>query len=90
MNKTELIKEFAKATETRQTDAKVALEKLQEVVFEALKNKEEVKVFDGVTLYSVYKEAHEARDPRTGDTIQVAGKYVPKVKLGKAIKDLVL
>lgn len=89
MNKTELIRAIAEKTGNTQKDTKVFIDALQEVTFETLKS-DEVKLMDGVTLYSVYKEAHEARNPQTGETVMVDGKYLPKVKLGKAIKDAVL
>ena len=35
------------------------------------------------------KEAHEGRNPLTGETIQIAEKRVLKIKQGKKLKDLV-
>jgi len=37
----------------------------------------------------VMRDARTARNPRTGETVQVAAKRVPKFKAGKALKDAV-
>ncbi len=37
----------------------------------------------------VMRDARTARNPRTGETVQVAAKRVPKFKAGKALKDTV-
>lgn len=86
MNKTELIKAVADKAGYTQKDVKTVMETLQEVVFNTIKT-EEVKLMDGITITSVYKEATTARNPMDGSTVQVAAKYAPKCKFGKAIKD---
>lgn len=35
------------------------------------------------------RDARSARNPRTGETVEVAAKRVPKFKAGKALKDTV-
>jgi len=37
----------------------------------------------------VMRDARDARNPRTGETVRVAAKRVPKFKAGKALKDTV-
>lgn len=88
MNKTELVKVLADKTGFTQKDVKTVMETLQDVVYSTIKD-EEVKLMDGITLTSVYKEATTARNPMTGATVKVAAKYAPKCKFGKAIKDAV-
>ena len=47
----------------------------------------EVKILpSGVTLVSTYNEAHEAKNPQTGEVINVPGKNRVKAKLGTTIK----
>ena len=88
MNKTELIKAIAEKAGYTQKDVKVVMETLQEVVFNTIKD-EEVKLMDGVALTSVYKEATTARNPQTGETVNVPAKYAPKCKFGVAIKNAI-
>lgn len=86
MNKTELVKAIAAKADFRRDNVKEVLDAMQEVVFATLKD-EDVKIMDGVTLSAVYKEAHEARNPKTGETFTAAPKYLPKVKFGTPIKN---
>lgn len=88
MNKAEFIRAISKKAGKTQEETRKFMDAVQEAAFENLKDGE-VKLIDGVTLYTVYKEAHEARNPQTGEMIQVEAKYVPRVKLGKAVKDAV-
>ena len=50
---------------------------------------EEVKIFDGLTLVGVHKDACQKRNPLTGEMVDVAAKTAPKAKFGKAAKDAV-
>lgn len=88
MNKTELVKVVAEKTGYTQKDVKAVMEAVQEVVYSTIKT-EEVKLMDGVTLTSVYKEATTARNPMTGATVDVPAKYAPKCKFGKSVKDAI-
>ena len=69
-------------------DASYILESLQNVVFDTLKDEEEVKLFDGLVLAVVEKNARMARNPMTGELIEVPAKKAVKAKFGKAIRDL--
>lgn len=89
MNKVELIREVANKTGFTQKDVKFILQGIQDAVFDNMRGEEGVKVFDGVTLEAVYKEAHDGRNPKTGEAISVPAKYVPHVKFGRAIKEAV-
>lgn len=88
MNKVELIKVIADKTGFTQKDVKTVMEAVQDVVFTTIKN-EEIKIMDGITLTSVYKEATTARNPMDGSVVNVPAKYAPKAKFGKAIKDAI-
>lgn len=88
MTKTDLVKVVAGKTGFTQKDVKAVMEAVQEVVFTTLKD-EEIKLMDGVTLSSVYKEASTARNPQTGEIVAVDARYAPKCKFGKAIKDAI-
>ena len=89
MNKTEFVKAIATETGFTQKDVKAVLDTAQTVAYEAMAKEEEVKVFDGLTLMGVHKDATTARNPMDGSTVNVPEKTVPKAKWGKAAKDAV-
>ena len=90
MNKAEFYKAVAEKTGMTQKDTRTVFETAQEIMFEAVKNEDEVRMFDGVGFTRVYKNPRTVRNPQTGSSMEVQGKYVPKVKMGKAFKDAVL
>ena len=89
MNKVEMIQEIAANTGFTQKDVKLVMESMQTVTFNALVKGDEVKLMDGVTLSKVHKDAHTARNPRTGETVMVDAKNAVRCKFGKQIKEAV-
>ena len=87
MNRTEFIKALSIETGKTQKELKELLDVMQDIIYKEMAAEGEVKLFDGVTLSGVKKEARLARNPQTGETIEVASKVAPKAKFGKACKD---
>lgn len=89
MTKVELVKAVATETGFTQKDVKTVLEATGKIAYAEMAKQEEVKLFDGLTLMGVYKEAGTARNPLTGESVDVPAKIMPKAKFGKAAKDAV-
>lgn len=89
INQNEYVKLIATATGYTQKDVKAVLDAAQTVVYEAMAKKEEVKVFNGLTLSGIAKPACVKRNPKTGEDVQVPAKVAPKAKFGKFAKDSV-
>jgi DNA-binding protein HU-beta len=89
MNRTEFVKAVAEATTKTQKEIKEVLEAMQTVAYGEMAKCEEVKIFDGLTLTAVHKEACQKRNPATGAMVDVPAKNAPKAKFGKAAKDAV-
>ena len=87
MNRTEFVKAVAEKAEMTQKAVKEVLDVMQEVAYVEMAKCEEVKMFEGLTLIGVQKEATTARNPKTGEVIDVPAKVAPKAKFGKAAKD---
>ena len=66
-----------------------AMEKLLETIIETLKTGEEVSI-SGLGIFSVRdRAARQARNPRTGELVQVPAMRVPKFRAAKALKEAV-
>lgn len=89
MNKAEFIKEVATKAGKTQKDVKELLEVMQTVVFDTVKAEDEVKVFDGVCLMGVHKDACVKRNPIDGTQVNVPEKTAIKAKFGKTVKDYI-
>ena len=89
INQNEYVKLIATATGYTQKDVKAVLDAAQTVAYDAMAKKEDVKIFNGLTLVGQEKEACVKRNPKTGEDVQVPAKVAPKAKFGKFAKDSV-
>lgn len=89
MNKGELIDSVASAADVSRAEATRAVDAVIDSVTQSLARGESVSIV-GFGTFSVKKRAaRTGRNPRTGDTIQIAASNVPGFKAGKALKDAV-
>ncbi len=89
MNKSELIEAVASAADLNKADAARAVDGVIAAVTEALKAGDQVTIVGFGTFLVRKREARTGRNPRTGETIQIAASNVPAFKAGKALKDAV-
>ena len=89
MNKTELIAAIAEKTNLTKKDSELALAAALEAITEALVEGDKVQLIVFGSFEIKNREAREARNPRTGETIKVAASKAPVFKAGKALKDKV-
>jgi len=89
LNKAELINHVAANAELSKADAAGAVEAVLAGITSALKNEDTVSLVGFGTFSVAERAARTARNPRTGEPIEVAASKAPKFKAGKALKDAV-
>ena len=89
MNKTELVAAVAAKAGLSKKDAEAATKAVVDAVTEALANGEKVQLVGFGTFEVKARAAKTARNPRTGEVIEVAASKVPAFKAGQALKDAV-
>ena len=89
MKKVELVREFSQRGDITTKKSRELLSVLQDILFDHIEDEDGIKIFDAVTFKTAYKNPRKARNPRTGESIEVPGKYVPKVVFGKQLKEYV-
>ena len=89
MNKTELIAEVAKKCGISKKDAEKVLAAFTETVTESLTAGEKVQIVGFGSFEVVNRAARTARNPRTGEAVEIAASKAPAFKAGKALKDSV-
>ncbi len=89
MNKSELVAAVASATELSRTDAAAATDAVFSAITDALKNGNAIQLVGFGSFSITDRAAREGRNPRTGDSIQIAASKQPKFKAGKSLKDAV-
>ena len=84
MNKTELIAAVAEKSGLSKKDSEAAA-----AITEALKAEDKVQIVGFGSFEVKKKAAHMGRNPRTGETMEIAASKNPTFKAGKALKDAV-
>lgn len=87
MNKSELIVALAQKAEISKKDAEKAIAAFVDVVTETLKAGDKVQLVGFGTFESKERPARTARNPRTGEEIEIAASKTASFKVGKALKD---
>lgn len=91
MNKSELVDALSDATGMTKAEAGRALDALfspdEGIIAGAMKKGQRVQVTGFGTFESRHRKARTGRNPRTGDTIQIAASNTPAFKAGKGLKD---
>ena len=87
MNQSELIEIVAQATEPNQAAAGQAVKAVVNAILDGLLADEAVRV-SGLGIFNVAaRPAREGRNPRTGETIEIAASKALRFHAGKAVKD---
>ena len=87
MNKTELIKAMAAKADVTKKDAEACLSAFMDSVKETLKNGDSVQLMGFGTFGVSERAARIGRNPRTGETMEIAASKVPTFKAGHGLKD---
>src|SRR6202011_5300343 len=87
MNQSELIEKVAQTTELNQATAGQAVKAVVNAVLDAHLAGEAVRV-TGLGVFNVAaRPAREGRNPRTGESIEIAASKAVRFRAGKAVKD---
>lgn len=89
MNKTELITALAKKAEISKKDAEKALTSFTNIVADTLVDGDKIAITGFGTFEVIERAARTGRNPKTGETIEIAASKSPKFKAGKALKNAV-
>ncbi len=89
VNKNDLVAAVADAAGLTKADAAKAVDAVFDSVTSSLKSGTEVRLVGFGTFSVVQRKATTGRNPRTGETIQIAASKQPKFKAGKGLKDAV-
>ena len=90
MTKSELIERLAnKQTHLPCRDVELAVKAIVEYMAQALANGKRIEIRGTGSFSLHYRKPRTARNPRTGDSVELHGKYVPHFKPGKELRELV-
>ena len=90
MTKSELIELIAsRQAQLSAKDVELAVKTILEHMSQTLQTGERIEIrgFGSFSLH--YREPRKGRNPKTGDAVQLTGKYVPHFKPGKELRERV-
>ena len=87
MNKNELSAAIAAKAGLTRKDAEAALCAMSDIIAESLKNGEKVQIVGFGAFEVKERPARKARNPKTGEEIQIGARRSPMFKPGKALKE---
>ena len=85
----DLIAAVADQTELPRTKAQEAVDAVFGAIEAALKKQEEVRLVGFGTFATAKRKAGTGRNPRTGETMEIAASTTVRFKAGKGLKDAV-
>lgn len=89
LNKTDLINEVAKQADMTKVDAEKAVKATLDSISGELGGGGSVTLVGFGTFSVQERSARKGKNPRTGETIKIPAKKVPKFKAGKALAEKV-
>tara|TARA_B100001013_G_scaffold248191_1_gene153884 strand:+ start:312 stop:587 length:276 start_codon:yes stop_codon:yes gene_type:complete len=89
MNKDELISKVASESSLSKTDASKVVDSVFSNITNSLKGGADVRLVGFGTFLVTNRAATTGRNPRTGESIQIPAKKVPKFRAGKSLKESV-
>ncbi len=87
MNKTQLIEAVALKSGMKRKDAELAVNAVTETIVDAMKNGEKVQLVGFGTFDVKTRDARTARNPKTGESIEVPASKHPAFSASKALKE---
>ncbi len=90
MTKSELIERISQAQEQLPPkDVELAVKMILEKMTQALVHNQRIEVRGFGSFCLHFRAPRTGRNPKTGDSVELTGKYVPYFKPGKDLKDRV-
>lgn len=90
MTKSELIEKIAgKQDQLPPRDVELAVKMILEKMTQALVHNRRIEVRGFGSFCLHFREPRLGRNPKTGDTVELSGKYVPYFKPGKEMRERV-
>ena len=89
MNKNELVSAVSGSAGLSKSDATKVVNSIFDNITSSLRGGNEVRLIGFGTFSVAQRKATTGRNPRTGETIQIAARKQAKFKAGKALKEAV-
>lgn len=87
MKKIDIVNSLKDTRSISKADAAGIVDQVIDIMKNGVKEDGVLDIFGFLKITKAHKEAGTARNPRTGETVNVPEKNVPKIKFSKTFKD---
>jgi len=87
VNKADLVEEIVNQTGLTKKTSREAVDAVISVIIDSLTREEKVALVGFGTFQVIERKTRRGRIPRTGQTIQIPAKKIPKFKPGKGLRE---
>lgn len=87
MKKIDIVNSLKDTRSISKADAAEIVDQVIDIMKNGVKADGELDIFGFLKITKAHKDAGTARNPRTGETVNIPEKNVPKVKFSKTFKD---
>ena len=89
MTKKEMIEVLSEKTGIDKSTIALVVNECHQTIIRTLKKGDEVKISGFGTFYPAERKSRKGRNPKTGESVELSGKYVPHFKPGKELRERV-
>ena len=89
MTRAQIAAQISDATGISKKETEIVIEGFISTVIECLKNNDTIEIRGFGTYKNLIREPRKARNPKTGETINLGKRFIPKFKVSKEFKKVV-
>lgn len=89
MTRAQIAAEISEATGISKKETEIVIEGFISTVIESLKKNDAIEIRGFGTFKNIVREPRKARNPKTGETINLVKRFIPKFKVSKEFKKAV-
>ena len=86
MTRAQIAAKISEATGISKKETEIVIEGFISTVIECLQSNESIEIRGFGTFKNIIREPRKARNPKTGETINLNKRYIPKFKVPKEFK----
>lgn len=90
MTKSQIVAKISDATGISKKETEIIVEGFIGVIIECLKSNDSIEIRGFGTFKNKIRDARVARNPRTGESIELNKRYIPYFKISKEFKKIVM
>ena len=90
MTKSQIVAKISDATGISKKETEIIVEGFIGVIIDCLKSNDSIEIRGFGTFRNKVREARVARNPRTGESIELNKRYIPYFKISKEFKKITL